>query len=104
MVGDVKVEETPEGTVEEPPENKDIRKQKIKMNKINNKLKEQINKQSEKKEKETVKTDDADSSIQSSGWCYIGNDEGVRKCVNINEQVCMSELVYKSKEDCLNDQ
>jgi hypothetical protein len=82
----------------------DIRKKKIEIRKeVSAKLKQQVNKQSEKKTSEPVKTDDANSSIQSAGWCYIGNDEGVRKCVNIDDNnECMSGLIYKNQEDCLN--
>ena len=81
----------------------DVRKRKIEIRKeVSTKLKQQVNKQSEKKKSEPVQTDDANSSIQSAGWCYIGNDESVRKCVSVNDtNVCMSGLVYKSQDDCL---
>ena len=81
----------------------DVRKRKIEIRKeVSTKLKQQVNKQSEKKKSEPVQTDDANSSIQSAGWCYIGNDESVRKCVSVDDtNVCMSGLVYKSQEDCL---
>lgn len=82
----------------------DIRKRKIEIKKqVSDKLKQQVNKQTEKQPQQTIQTDEADSSIQKSGWCYIGNDEGVRKCVNVSDSnVCMSGLVYKKQEDCLN--
>lgn len=82
----------------------DIRKRKIEIKKqVSDKLKQQVNKQTEKQPQQTIQTDEADSSIQKSGWCYIGNDEGIRKCVNVSDSnVCMSGLVYKKHEDCLN--
>ena len=53
-----------------------------------------------------VSPDDSRSSIQNtgkSGWCYIGNDTGIRTCSEIGvNDVCMSGDVFPSQEICMN--
>lgn len=51
--------------------------------------------------------DSSDSSIQDSGpkkgFCYIGEDRGVRSCINVREiDACMSGEVFPSIEKCIN--
>lgn len=53
--------------------------------------------------------DDATSTIQSnkssskSGWCYIGEDRGVRGCVQVGENdTCMSGDIFPSRDICVN--
>ena len=57
----------------------------------------------------TYQADDSYSSIQASktssksGWCYIGEDRGVRSCINVGENdTCMSGDIFPSKEICIN--
>lgn len=71
-------------------------------NKINiqHNLKNDINK-SNKKESH-VNTDEVDSEIQKkSNWCYIGEDQGVRKCVRMEDQVCLSNDIYPNYNNCV---
>ncbi len=53
-----------------------------------------------------VQPDDSRSSIQTtgkSGWCYIGDDQGVRSCSDIGiNDTCMSGDVFPSQEICMN--
>ena len=55
---------------------------------------------------DNVQPDDAKSSIQStgkSGWCFIGEEQGVRSCSNVGvNDVCMSGDVFPSQEICVN--
>jgi hypothetical protein len=53
--------------------------------------------------------DDATSTIQSNkssskaGWCYIGEDRGVRGCVQVGENdTCMSGDIFPSHDICVN--
>ena len=53
-----------------------------------------------------VKPDDSLSSLQTSGksgWCYIGEDQGIRACaeVGVNDK-CMSGDIFPSQEICMN--
>jgi hypothetical protein len=56
-----------------------------------------------------VMPDDSKSSIQTtwgsgkSGWCYIGEDQGIRACskVGVND-MCMSGDIFPSHEICIN--
>ena len=42
-------------------------------------------------------------SIGKSGWCYIGEDLGVRTCTNIGvNDVCMSGNIFPTQEVCIN--
>lgn len=73
-------------------------------NKINitNNLKNDIN--NKKNKSITIERDDIDSTIQKkTNWCYIGEDQGIRKCAMIGDSKCMSGLVYESNEKCMNN-
>jgi len=53
-----------------------------------------------------VSPDDSRSSIQTtgkSGWCYIGEDQGIRTCSEIGvNDVCMSGDVFPTQAVCMN--
>ena len=55
----------------------------------------------------SYKEDDANSNIQygnnKTGFCFIGNNNGTRACVEVgvNDQ-CMSEDIYPSRDICIN--
>jgi hypothetical protein len=53
-----------------------------------------------------ISPDDSRSSIQTtgkSGWCYIGEDEGIRTCSQIGvNDVCMSGDVFPTQSVCVN--
>ena len=53
-----------------------------------------------------VSPDDSRSSIQTtgkSGWCYIGEEQGVRTCSEIGvNDVCMSGDVFPNQAICMN--
>ena len=53
-----------------------------------------------------VSPDDSRSSIQTtgkSGWCYIGDDQGLRTCSEIGvNDVCMSGDVFPTQPVCIN--
>jgi hypothetical protein len=59
------------------------------------------------KQSQDVMPDDSKSSIQASsgksGWCYIGEDRGIRSCsqVGVND-MCMSGDIFPSNEICIN--
>ena len=38
-----------------------------------------------------------------SGWCFIGEDNGFRSCIKVNESdKCMSGDIFPSKDICVN--
>ena len=53
-----------------------------------------------------VSPDDSRSSIQTtgkSGWCYIGEEQGIRTCSEIGvNDVCMSGDVFPNQSICMN--
>jgi hypothetical protein len=55
---------------------------------------------------EGIVPDDSRSSIQTigkSGWCYIGEDQGIRACSEIGvNDTCMSGDVYPTQAVCMN--
>jgi len=59
-----------------------------------------------KKSTDHISPDDSRSSIQTtgkSGWCYIGEDEGIRTCSQIGvNDVCMSGDVFPTQSVCVN--
>jgi hypothetical protein len=59
-----------------------------------------------KQSADQVSPDDSRSSIQTtgkSGWCYIGDDEGIRRCAEIGvNDVCMSGDVFPNQAICMN--
>ena len=58
------------------------------------------------KQTEDIKPDDSRSSIQTtgkSGWCYIGEEQGIRTCSEIGvNDVCMSGDVFPNQAICMN--
>jgi len=57
----------------------------------------------------TYQADDSYSSIQASktagkaGWCYIGEERGIRSCIAVGENdQCMSGDIFPSQEICVN--
>jgi hypothetical protein len=59
--------------------------------------------------KPTPTSDDMESTIQNnksinkSGFCYIGTDNGLRHCVKVTESdKCMSGNIFPTKEICIN--
>lgn len=41
-------------------------------------------------------------SSKKNGWCFVGEDNGTRGCVSVNEHdKCMSGQIFPSKEVCL---
>jgi len=55
---------------------------------------------------EQVNPDDSRSSIQTtgkSGWCYIGEEQGIRTCSEIGvNDVCMSGDIFPTQSVCIN--
>lgn len=55
---------------------------------------------------DTPLPDDSRSSIQTigkAGWCYIGDDQGIRTCSEIGvNDMCMSGDVYPTQAVCMN--
>ena len=53
-----------------------------------------------------VSPDDSRSSIQSSGksgWCYIGENKGIRSCAEIGvNDICMSGDIFPNHAICMN--
>lgn len=53
-----------------------------------------------------VRPDESRSSVQTtgkSGWCYIGEDQGIRTCSEIGvNDVCMSGDVFPTQSVCVN--
>jgi hypothetical protein len=47
--------------------------------------------------------DDSRSTFQKAGWCFIGEDQGVRTCseVGVND-MCMSGDIFPTQEICMN--
>ena len=57
----------------------------------------------------SVQADDSYSSIQrgkglgKSGWCFIGEDEGIRSCVEVGvNDTCMSGDIFPTSAVCVN--
>ena len=59
-----------------------------------------------KQTSDQVSPDDSRSSIQTtgkSGWCYIGEEQGIRTCAEIGvNDVCMSGDVFPNQAICMN--
>jgi hypothetical protein len=53
-----------------------------------------------------ISPDDSRSSIQTtgkSGWCYIGEEQGIRTCADIGvNDLCMSGEIFPTQEICMN--
>jgi len=75
-------------------------------NPLNNALQQQ---QQQGGDPDTFQADDSYSSIQSgkssskSGWCYIGEERGIRSCSQVgpNDQ-CMSGDIFPTSQVCVN--
>lgn len=79
-----------------------ILKDKSKKIKVDKKLERDINYSSKSSSK--IENDNAESIIQKkTDWCFIGEDQNVRKCVQVGDNRCLSGLVYKSSNDCINN-
>jgi hypothetical protein len=59
--------------------------------------------------KVVVTSDDSQSVFQKSnsskksGWCFIGEDKGVRSCIDIAEgDTCISKNIFPSRDICMN--
>jgi len=77
-------------------------------NPLNNALQQQ-QQQQQGGDPDTFQADDSYSSIQSgkssskSGWCYIGEERGIRSCSQVgpNDQ-CMSGDIFPTSQVCVN--
>jgi hypothetical protein len=50
-----------------------------------------------------VQPSESSASVGKSGWCYIGEDLGVRTCTNIGvNDVCMSGDIFPTQAVCIN--
>jgi hypothetical protein len=59
------------------------------------------------KNDQNIVPDDSRSSIQTttgkSGWCYIGEEQGIRSCSQIGvNDVCMSGDIFPTQDVCMN--
>lgn len=59
--------------------------------------------------KSVVTSDDSQSVFQQSssskkaGWCFVGEDKGVRSCISVAEgDTCISNNIFPSREICMN--
>ena len=57
-------------------------------------------------QQQEVRPDDSKSSIQKtgkSGWCYIGESDGIRTCAEIGvNDTCMSGDIFPNQSICMN--
>jgi hypothetical protein len=78
-------------------------------NPLNNALNNAQQQQQQGGDPDTFQADDSYSSIQSgkssskSGWCYIGEERGIRSCSQVgpNDQ-CMSGDIFPTSQVCVN--
>tara|TARA_Y100000816_G_C26102636_1_gene584830 strand:+ start:1169 stop:1945 length:777 start_codon:yes stop_codon:yes gene_type:complete len=69
---------------------------------INENLKKDIDKTIQKNE--VVLPDYTNGPVQTNtGWCFIGAEEGARKCVKMNGNICMSNQIFDSKQKCVDN-
>jgi hypothetical protein len=82
----------------------------LQQNTLNNALDSAYSQQQEQQQQQQFgggyAADDSYSSIQSgnkSGWCYIGEERGIRSCAEVgpNDQ-CMSGDIFPTSEVCVN--
>lgn len=61
---------------------------------------------SQMRQEEMYEPDESSSSIQSvgkSGWCYVGENKGVRSCATVGvNDVCMSGNIFPTRDVCIN--
>lgn len=87
-------------TSEYENEEEEEKEKNIKKVVIKDKLKSDVN--NSNKKDSLVETDDVNSEIQKkSNWCYIGEDQGIRKCVKMKDQVCLSNDIYPNYNSCV---
>jgi hypothetical protein len=71
-----------------------------------NTLNKALNSAQQTKSSPSYESDSASSSIQGggkSGWCYIGEDRGIRTCATVgSDDICMSGEIFPSQELCVN--
>lgn len=65
-----------------------------------------MNENNQQNTQDGIEPDDSYSAIQSggkAGWCYIGEERGIRSCmkVGINDQ-CMSDDIFPTNDICVN--
>jgi hypothetical protein len=84
--------------------------QKASVGKLDLKMDVKSDKSDVKSDKSDVKSDKSSSTIQnnisnkkSSGkWCLVGEYEGKRGCINIDDSdVCMSQKIFDSNDECV---
>jgi hypothetical protein len=70
---------------------------------------ENVQKKKETTKKAKVVSDDSQSVFQKSnsskktGWCFIGEDQGVRSCIDVRKgDKCVSKEIFPSRELCMN--
>lgn len=75
----------------------------------NQNLNSAVNNQRVQRHYDGINADDATSCIQNgkslnkSGWCYIGKEQGYRSCIDVGENdICMSGDIFPSQEICVN--
>ena len=45
----------------------------------------------------------SNESTNKSGWCYVGQEQGFRSCIEVGEfDKCMSGNIFPSQEICVN--
>ena len=92
---------TPAGTVYSTPVTNAIPQQDImQANTLNKALNTSMHSETNE---QTYGADESTSSIQKSGWCYIGEDRGFRTCAKVGaNDTCMSGDIFPSHDICVN--
>ena len=54
-----------------------------------------------KKKQHSPEADSSLGYIQTSGYCYIGEDRGFRSCIKVEDSPCLSGMIYPTKEHCI---
>jgi hypothetical protein len=72
----------------------------------NNTLNKALNTSKMQQQDQDYEANEAHSSVShsgQSGWCYVGQDQGIRTCakVSVNDE-CMSGDIFPSQEICVN--
>tara|TARA_B100000035_G_C21028514_1_gene567261 strand:+ start:1789 stop:2457 length:669 start_codon:yes stop_codon:yes gene_type:complete len=70
-------------------------------------LQNSVNGTRTKKKNQITRSDSSTSKVQrqntnvKGGWCYIGEDKGIRTCAKVNDSnLCLSNQVFDSEETC----
>jgi hypothetical protein len=62
--------------------------------------------QRSQQQQQDYQANEASTSVHSAGkagWCYVGNDRGIRSCAQVGENdTCMSGDIFPSHEMCMN--